>query len=903
MRYCINPNCKSRINLCDAILCQGKIIETPLLLCETPLLLGNGRFEVLSQISKARPKHPYEVFRVRDTRSGEHHILKTLIIEGDFNNLSPLLKTAIKLFDREKDILKDSADYYGIPNYVMDVEIPLTSSLKLDYLVMKSIDGQDLDEWLKVNKRLKDKETTISWLKEITEHLDYLHHLGSKGHLHRDIKPSNIIRKKNGELVLVDFGSTAEITAGGALTEVCTLYYAAPEQLKNGSEAYTESDFFALGKTFVHLLTGVAPKSGPISLDEWQYRTGLREQGIIPLIGWLLQENRSQRPQKAGDILKVIHYIDDRKQDGSFPNDEDTIKFILGIQQPSTIKHLGHLPSIAENSNTATTVLSSASPETPVDSNPVPKANKKRTTLLTGISISILVGIVGLLAYHLFNTGKNTPPTPSPNRSQSPSVPTHEVLISFGDRDIYNYSANIEIQNLKNAAIVLFNSEASNHYRDAYDKFYAAWQLEQNQKNITRKPTDPMLLIYMNNAKVRYWHGKKLAENNIDTKINTIVLAAPIQDNRGKKMLYGVAHAQNRVVQKDSILTNNSINEEPPVYLEVGIVDDDNNPNQAIEVAKKLKNLNITGADGIPRQILTVIGHYTSEATCVALPYYANVGLPIISPTSSMYKLGKKGTKCNPNNKPGFFRTNSSSEVEAKTLIDLLKERKIQNLKVTAFYKKDTPGEREGFSQDLFESFQRQYKEEFTTELKGFDLSTRDKNQDTLTLGIEDMQNSNVVVLFPNGNTNDGSNAFKNAESVIEAAKKIKEDKPDQIKLILASNPLLSQDIDVAQFAGWNGKFGIAVDWHKECKNQISTSFLTEQKNLWGDNDVDRITAQSYEAGQVIFTILSKPEISRGSSFLSKLEATKQFDITSEVFKGKKIGFKMEIETILKIGS
>jgi serine/threonine protein kinase len=67
---------------------------------------------------------------------------------------------------------------------------------------------------------------------------------------------------QNGLLVLIDFGTVREITdtyeskhAAKQITTIHTPGYAALEQF-NG-QASPQSDFFALGRTFVYLLTGI----------------------------------------------------------------------------------------------------------------------------------------------------------------------------------------------------------------------------------------------------------------------------------------------------------------------------------------------------------------------------------------------------------------------------------------------------------------------------------------------------------------------------------------------------------------------------------------------------------------------------------------------------------------------
>ena len=75
--------------------------------------------------------------------------------------------------------------------------------------------------------------------------------------------------KPNGQLVLIDFGTAREVSAtyfakvgqGGNVTGIVSPGYTPPEQT-NG-KAVPQSDFFALGRTFVYLLTGKPPTAFP----------------------------------------------------------------------------------------------------------------------------------------------------------------------------------------------------------------------------------------------------------------------------------------------------------------------------------------------------------------------------------------------------------------------------------------------------------------------------------------------------------------------------------------------------------------------------------------------------------------------------------------------------------------
>lgn len=792
MSYCINPQCSDRQNSDNATSCQA---------CNTQLSLYGGRFETLAKISKPDHNPASEVFKVVDYRDDRRSkVLKTLT-----DNASEFTTR----FDREIEILKKSKNS-GIPAYIIDFALPSAPNRpELHCLVMEWIEGEDLEVWLQTNGKLAYEHIALNWLNKITITLAYLH---SQNHFHRDIKPSNIMLRDNGELALIDFGIVREITNTvdryGASTHAYTPVYAAPEQLTGN--AVPQSDFYALGKTFVQLLTGQRPISNELDLNRWEYETAFPTSGIITLINWLLQEDLDLRPQTPAKILETINYISTRKADGDFPNSEETSNFIDRGQQ---------------------TIL---------------KSNRNNFPIKVTLLVSTVGLIIGCLYYYF-----SPPPA-----IKSVTVRPVADLISFGEqiiKDSYgsDKSGKKKSTQLKIAGIKLFKE---GRYKEAYQKFDESHQGAKK---------DPDILIYMNNAKVRYWHQRKPTK-----PIYTIVAVVPAAIEQGQHILFGVAHLQDRVVD-----ITEGIDVEPEVYLEIGMADDLNKPEQAVEIAKKLAEPSINGGDNKTRSILAVIGHDSSEVTCEALPIYSQAGLSVISATSSMSIMRQR---CGDLDQV-FFRTLSSTQFESRSLIKLLKSKNIQNLKITSFYKK----EKIGFSRDLFEIFKQDFKKEFGRELEdGFDLSDASNEVSDVAKGINKAKTSNVIILFSD-EKNDAFNVFNNAVKVLEAAD------PNKIALVIGSNPLLSAEIDPKLLQKWHDKLVVAVDWNADpqCSDR---EFVKIANKLW-DGDINHTTAAAYEAAQVLSQLFKKGKNNSRSQVKDALKNVSH--IKSQVFNNKDISF------------
>jgi serine/threonine-protein kinase len=88
-----------------------------------------------------------------------------------------------------------------------------------------------------------------------------LHYAHRHGVVHRDVKPGNLLRSREGEVKLADFG-IAKATEQSSITQVGsvlgTAAYLAPEQAR-GEEAGPRADLYALGVVAYQLISGRLP--------------------------------------------------------------------------------------------------------------------------------------------------------------------------------------------------------------------------------------------------------------------------------------------------------------------------------------------------------------------------------------------------------------------------------------------------------------------------------------------------------------------------------------------------------------------------------------------------------------------------------------------------------------------
>jgi serine/threonine-protein kinase len=125
------------------------------------------------------------------------------------------------------------------------------------FIVMEYIEGSSCAEILRDDGWVEVEEG-LSIIEQACEGLHYAHRHGV---VHRDVKPGNLLRAREGEVKLADFG-IAKATEQSSITQVGsvlgTAAYLAPEQAR-GEEAGPSADLYALGVVTYQLISGRLP--------------------------------------------------------------------------------------------------------------------------------------------------------------------------------------------------------------------------------------------------------------------------------------------------------------------------------------------------------------------------------------------------------------------------------------------------------------------------------------------------------------------------------------------------------------------------------------------------------------------------------------------------------------------
>ncbi|MBF2067277.1 MAG: serine/threonine protein kinase [Calothrix sp. C42_A2020_038] len=364
MSLCINPTCPkpNHPDNDENRFCQS---------CGSQLELL-GRFRVMRLLSdKTGFGKVYDAYE-RD----EPKILK--ILKEDLNYDTK----AVELFKQEASVLGE-LHHPGIPKVEGYFQYQTRDGLGLHCLAMEKIDGPNLEGWLQQQQnRPISEEQAVAWLKQLTEILVLVH---SKQYLHRDIKPSNVMIRPNGQLVLIDFGTAkaltnsyiAKVSSGsGSQTAISSSGYSAPEQLHG--RAVPQSDFYALGRTFVFLLTGKHHNEMYDAYNnelQWRLHTKNISPALLNLIDWLMTREINKRPKTAEEILQRLALFD------QYPN----------ASSAATVNIVGNQKTeILSSPNTTTSQPICVSPE---------KEKRDQLPLLALFSaLLVVLGSLGLFA-------------------------------------------------------------------------------------------------------------------------------------------------------------------------------------------------------------------------------------------------------------------------------------------------------------------------------------------------------------------------------------------------------------------------------------------------------------------------------------------------------------------------
>ncbi len=278
------------------------------------------RYEILGLLGEGGMG---DVYRAHDTRLRRSVALKLLRPLPPSDESSTATGGAVRIL-REARVVA-SLEH---PNIVAIYDVgEVTEPADLNgtaFIAMELVRGQSLrayvgDESIPVNERVR-------WLADTARALGAAH---DKGLVHRDVKPENVMVRDDGAVKVLDFGvakrthvpmgedSSNEahlfttVSAGGV---VGTLYYMAPEQLRNET-LDGRTDEFAWGVMAYELLTGRGP---------WTI-----EGGVLQVVSEILSKTPAApaivRPEVSPELSAIVMRALERSPADRFASMSDVI--------------------------------------------------------------------------------------------------------------------------------------------------------------------------------------------------------------------------------------------------------------------------------------------------------------------------------------------------------------------------------------------------------------------------------------------------------------------------------------------------------------------------------------------------------------------------------------------------
>jgi serine/threonine protein kinase len=213
---------------------------------------------------------------------------------------SARLEIAKKLFQREAKTLKKLGDEHNqIPRL-----LAYFSENQEFYLVQELIEGDNLENIFAQHNILSETKV-IELIQDVLEVLKFVH---ENNVIHRDIKPANLIqRKKDGKIVLIDFGAVKETLAEGSTIIIGTHGYMPVEQ-SQGKPLFC-SDIYALGIVAIAALTGLKHQQLTRNSETDEVNeliTRKNNPDLVRILNKMVRTDFQQRYQTASAVLLEI---------------------------------------------------------------------------------------------------------------------------------------------------------------------------------------------------------------------------------------------------------------------------------------------------------------------------------------------------------------------------------------------------------------------------------------------------------------------------------------------------------------------------------------------------------------------------------------------------------------------
>lgn len=178
------------------------------------------------------------------------------------------------------------------------------------YYTMDYIDGDTLKTIISERSGLPDT-VAVKYIRALAKGLQYIH---NQNVLHLDIKPSNIIiRKKDDQPILIDFGTSKRYNSEGEQTSltragVSNGYAPIEQYIGSALEDFSpQTDIYSLGATLYTMVTGKVPPTADVVMNEGLPELPTRISKSLRLaILKSMSPSATDRPDSVQSFLDII---------------------------------------------------------------------------------------------------------------------------------------------------------------------------------------------------------------------------------------------------------------------------------------------------------------------------------------------------------------------------------------------------------------------------------------------------------------------------------------------------------------------------------------------------------------------------------------------------------------------
>ncbi len=351
------------------------------------------------------------------------------------------------------------------------------------YMVMPFIAEEDVEKYTRKqpNNRLSEAEA-IDFMAQTANALAIVH---ANHILHRDIKPSNLLRKHDGTVVLIDFGSARELLSGEfsqAMSTIISAGYAPPEQYNVSAKRGPFSDIYAMGGTLYRLITGKMPLDATMrSIEDLPEPISLNatiSEHVNAAIMKAMQLKPANRYQNVAEFIAdlqqpLAQQVEYEEKTVILPDNNKTELLVntpisvsqepkTAISQPTSIPQNGYIPPTPS----------------PIQSS----AWHQKTPIRVGM-IAALLGLIGFGAYKAVNkdTTREDIIVQDTNTQEKPNtgdVPKNEPVNTQTAAEIAAKEQRIQ-DSIKRAAQQMSEAEKLKSFNEAKQKGDMLFQQKQ----------------------------------------------------------------------------------------------------------------------------------------------------------------------------------------------------------------------------------------------------------------------------------------------------------------------------------------------------------------------------------------------------------------------------------------